>query len=970
VFGVNPPNPLGSVETETLGSYEIEAAPSFTSGEDVTTEDVCGESKPETDALRYDPSYNRLSDDDTPPVVYENTVTYREGLSPETTQVLIQGSNINILPVQSDVQRSSPSTSVTLASEGFQVEKDLKADATPTLLVPTDIHVDTWEDELLTPSSNPYVKGVTQRGDKVAIQLASLKSQSSSRWTVRCAITTTGETSSVPRNLDTPPFVQNGGFGRGGITEHTVDSNTDTVTLPNGKWIEIDSISELNFLGAETTAVTGDDNVNNGEGIVAEYKISDGRTDEVVYLKVGVTKDSNGDLQDKKVLMGPSAGDYQSLTLTDRAANKVLEDGDVNVLDPANYNAETFDTSEDNFGAYVEDIQRMEDATIRTTDLQGRVDMEVLTGDLTLDVENDDERQSYVEGDPSEITFNVTASGTTDAPENVDLKVSQSGDSDLIESPRSDRETIDLDGESKEFKEFMLTWEPDWNSVGGGTYDVLVEGESDQTFARVRVIQEGGAYVEVETLDHNAPVEYGDDLTATVRAKNVGDTEKEDTIELSVADSCCPNEAKESVNLEPGQSKNVTLTYDTGQLDTDSIGEVSMVAQSSNYNSKDTREVEITEPTIIEDPTVEDVQAGQEQVKQTMGFRLGEDTGQATIEIDLTDTGDAVSYSPDSDAHWTVENGDGSISLNTNNDRVTSVIYTTSQSGDLEGERIRIAADYTDTTDADVNSIVKYDVPFELTSADNYPAGETNSTSFETTLGEHIDVEIVDSGTPVEYGENFNTTVRVRNEGSVAGDAQIQLSVDGVTGPEETVPLEPDQAENVTMTYETDQLPTSSIGDAELEAETSDDTDSRTVTIDPPTLIEEPFVENVSAGEEQLNQSMGFTLGEDTDQAEIKIDLTNTSDNVSYDSNADSNWTVVEGNGSISLNTNNNQVQNVVYQTHSTDDRAGDEIVIAANYTDTTGAESGQLYDILYEVTPNTDSYNNDETNSTSFETT
>ena len=684
----------------------------------MTTEDVCGKPKPETDALRYDPSYNRLSDEDTPPIVYENTVTYREGLSPETTQVLIQGSNINILPVQSDVQRSSPSTSVTLASEGFQVEKDLRANATPILLVPTDISEDTWRDELLTPSSNPYVKSVTKPGDRVVIQLANLESQSSSRWTVRCAITTTGETSSVPQDLDRPPFVQNGGFGRGGITEHTVDSNTDTVTLPNGKWIEIDSISELNFLGADTTAVTGDDDVSAGEGIVAEYEISDGRSDEVVYLKVGVTRNPDGSLQDKKVFMGSSAGDYQAdLELTDRAANKILENGDVNVLDPANYKTETFDTQQGSFGGYVQDVRRMEEATIQTTDLQGRVDMEVLTGDLTLDVKADDERQTYVEGNTSAITFDVNASGTTDAPENVDLKVSQSGSSDLLESPRSDRETIDLDGGSEEF---TLTWEPDWNDVGGGTYDVLVEGESDQSFARVRVIQEGGAFVEVETLDHNAPVEYGDDLTATVRAENVGDTEKEDTIELSVADSCCPNEATETVTLGPGNSTNVTLTYDTGELDTDSIGEVKMVAQSSNFNSKDTREVEITEPTIIEDPTVEDVQAGQERLTQRMEFRLGEDTSQAEIKIDLSDTGDAVSYDPDSDANWTVEEGHGSISLNTDNG-VANVKYTTNSSHDLAGDRIVLEADYTDTTDADVNSFVNVNgtsyLTIELTSA-------------------------------------------------------------------------------------------------------------------------------------------------------------------------------------------------------------------------------------------------------------
>jgi hypothetical protein len=728
VFGVNPPNPQGSLETESLGSYEIQNAPSFTSGEDVTTGDVCGEAQPETDALRYDPSYNRLSDDDTPPIVYENTVINREGLSPEPTQVLIQGSNINILPVQSGIQRSSPTTSVTLASEGYQVEKDLKADATPILLVPTDISVDTWREELLEPSSNPYVDGVTPSGDRVAIQLANLESRSSTRWTVRCAITTTGETSSVPRNLDTPPLIRNGGFGRGGITEHTVDSNTDTVVLPNGKWIEIDSISELNFLGAETTAVTGND-FNGGEGIAVEYKVSDGRSDEVVYLKVAVTRGADGSWQDRVVMMGPSPGNYQDgPTLTDRAAKKILENGDVNVLDPANYQAATFDTSEGNFGAYVQDIQRMEDATIQTTELQGRVDMEVLTGDLTLDIADDDESQSYVKGDTSEITFDVTASGTTDAPENVDLKVSESGSDGLVESPRSDRETIDLDGGSGDF---TLTWEPDWNNLNSDTtYDVLVEGESDQTFATVRVIQEGGAFVEVEILDHNAPVEYGDDLTATVRAENIGDTSKEDTIKLPVADSCCPNEAKESVNLDPGESQNVTLTYDTGNLDTDNIGEVTMAAESNNYESKDTREVEITEPTIIRQPTVGDLPAGQDGLEHTLGFTLGEDTDGATIKIDLTDTGDAVSYDSDS-ANWYVDEGQGSISLNTNNDRVTSVKYETNSENDRAGDEIRIVADRTDTQDADPG--VVYDVEYELTSASNYPQGETNSTSFETT---------------------------------------------------------------------------------------------------------------------------------------------------------------------------------------------------------------------------------------------
>ena len=728
VIGVNPPDPSGTIRDEDVGSFSLENATAKTSDEEVSAKDLCGV-PPQTDRLRYDPSYNRLSDRETPPVKYENTVLYRSTTDDEfiveSDQQLIQGSTINILPVQNDLDRTGRSTSIDLSSEGY-VEKDLETGAMPRLVVPTDIPVETWRDELLKPSSNVYVNGVTPAPGGVAIQLANLESRDSSRWTVRCAVTTDGETSYIPQNLDTPPFVQNGGFGRGGVTEHTVDSNTDTVTLPNGKWIEIDSISQLNFLGAETTGVTGND-LNGGEGIAVEYKVSDGRSDEVVYLKVAVTKGTDGSWQDKVVKMGPSPGSYQDgPTLTDRAANKILENGDVNVLDPANYQAETFDTSDGNFGAYVQDVRRMESATIRTTDLQGRVNMEVLTGDLTLDVQDDDERQAYVKGNTSEITFDITASGRTDAPENVDLKISKSGSDGLVESPRSDRETIDLAGGSEEF---TLTWEPNWNSLSGGaTYEILVEGESDQSFAKVRILQKDNAYVEVEIVDHNAPVEYGDDLTAEVRAENIGDTQVNDSqLQLSLAGSSGP---QPTVDLAPGEAKNVTMTYDTGQLDTDSIGEANLKATSDN--DKDTRTVTIESPSVIQQPTVDDLPAGQDGLDHTMGFTLGEDTDGATIKIDLTDTGDAVSYDSDV-ANWYVDKGQGSISLNTNNNKVTSVKYETN-SEDRADEKIRIVAGRTDTQDADPG--VVYDIEYKLTSASNYPQGETNSTSFETTLPE------------------------------------------------------------------------------------------------------------------------------------------------------------------------------------------------------------------------------------------
>ena len=199
----------------------------------------------------------------------------------------------------------------------------------------------------------------------------------------------------------------------------------------------------------------------------------------------------------------------------------------------------------------------------------------------------------------------------------------------------------------------------------------------------------------------------------------------------------------------------------------------------------------------------------------------------------------------------------------------------------------------------------------------------------------------------------------------------MQLSLAGTSGPQKTVQLDPGNSTTKTLRYDTGELSPNEIGTAELEAETRDDTDSQTVTIEHSTLIQEPFVENVSAGEEQLSQNMSFTLGGDTGGATIKIDLTNTSDNVSYDTDSAS-WTVVEGNGSISLNTDDG-VTSVKYQTNSETDRAGDKIIIEADNTDTTSADtdSATEYDILYKLmSKNKNRYEQGETNSTSFETT
>ncbi|PSP66995.1 hypothetical protein BRC85_07895 [Halobacteriales archaeon QS_1_69_70] len=600
VFGVNPPNPQGSLETEPLGTYEIK-------GErvDVTAEEICG-TTPQTDALRYDPAYNRLSDSDTPPIVYENTVTTREGLNPEPTQVLIQGSNINILPVQSEVNRSSPTTSVTLASEGYLREKELNASATPTLVVPTKISADVWNDELLDSQSGSVTTVSSEAGElsdvdaldenEVGIEL---NETDQFPWTVRCAITTIGDKPSPEfegSNTPQEPKIKNGGVGRGGITEHTPDSNTDRIVIPNGKWVDIANIESIRYANAEAVPVNTD-NVQ-GEGVIMEYVLRDGNSDKEVSVKVEAAYDAGNDEWVGYVgFSDDPSNDPNSMQLRESAARHILQNESVengpDILDDSIYQ-DSFQ-NQDDIGSLVDTIQVMEDATLHTSNVAGRLDMKVEAGDLIHDIDDEDEFKTIKEGETSEIEFDVTARGEMEGEENVDLVIRDSS-GDQIDSarPRADRQTLtNVDGEES----FTLTWEPDWEQVDNGEYQILVEGESDQEFATVEIFQGGNVRLNVTIDNATSPVDYGDTVETNVTVENVGDTDADDAqLDLSMADQDGP---QRQFDLAAGENTTLTLEYDTQEnLDPTNTGEKTLKA-TWNDESTDTETVVATSPTPV-----------------------------------------------------------------------------------------------------------------------------------------------------------------------------------------------------------------------------------------------------------------------------------------------------------------------------------------------------------------------------------
>ncbi len=719
VLAVNPPNPQGTLRSEEVGEFRLQDAPGLESGANIDTEDVCGTNRPESKAVRYEPSYARLSDAEAGPIVYESTVLYREtgdgDVILDSDQLVIQGSRINLVPLRSELAQSGRSTSFGMSSNGYGVEKRLQSGATPTVVIPTSLSASDWEE--LLASEN--VDSVSDHPEGVEVTLGA------DAWRVRCAVTSDAEAPSV---VPPEPESTSLAFGQGGVTDYSAGNTEDTVTVANGLWTNIDKIAEMRLGGSRTTSLSGDDDVNSGEGVVAEFKIEDGTDDDVTFAKVAVSKDSSGQFQDRLVQLSDSPdNNEQTATLTADAAERILDGGQTDVLSVDSYTKTSFDRSDGNFGGYVETIEQMEDATIQTVDIRGRLGVEIVSGQVDLEIDADDRSQSYVYKSTDEIEFEVTAEGEADG-QDVDLEIKDSGGQEVDSAkPRADRETLDFDGT----KTFTLTWTPDWDDLSSGeTYEAVVTSEDDEEVATVTIAQEDNPYFDVEIDGTNSPVDYSDELLVNITVENIGDASGQPQPQVSVADQ--DGDSQSGDTLAPGESQTFNISYDTSNIDTSNTGELTLTATTDDEQAE--RTVRVENPDIIRNPDADDLSTNESSTAQNISFELGKDldAGNDQIRIDVTDTADDVSYDT-SDSSWNVVSGDGSVSnVNSNNGRVQSVTYDV-EGDDDSGDEITIEADNVNTSAADAGN--SYTVEYRVESANDYPEGsngDTDTTSFST----------------------------------------------------------------------------------------------------------------------------------------------------------------------------------------------------------------------------------------------
>ncbi len=90
-------------------------------------------------------------------------------------------------------------------------------------------------------------------------------------------------------------------------------------------------------------------------------------------------------------------------------------------------------------------------------------------------------------------------------------------------------------------------------------------------------------------------------------------------------------------------------------------------------------------------------------------------------------------------------------------------------------------------------------------------------------------VSIADTNDPVEQGEPLEVDAAIENVGDGEGTQNVSLSVAGDTVDEQSVSLEPESAEDVTLTAETDDLEP---GDYPIEVSSENETAETTVTIE------------------------------------------------------------------------------------------------------------------------------------------
>ena len=202
-----------------------------------------------------------------------------------------------------------------------------------------------------------------------------------------------------------------------------------------------------------------------------------------------------------------------------------------------------------------------------------------------------------------------------------------------IDGNRTDSTNLTLDGGESET--VTLEWPTGDSDLGNHTAEVASETDANET--NVRVQQPAAFAVTIDST--NSPVAEGEDLNANVTVENVGDLPGNKTVTLSVG---AVERDSTDVRLDPGESRAVTLTWETGDGDAGNY-----TAEAAAGNGSDSAAVTVTSaPTPTPTPTGGDGDGGDGDGNATFEVTITEvrppDGSGGSLEVDATveNTGD------------------------------------------------------------------------------------------------------------------------------------------------------------------------------------------------------------------------------------------------------------------------------------------------------------------------------------------
>lgn len=180
VFGVNAAPPMGSLESDTTGTGEVNV-------DGINTTALCGFETTRTQTVTYEPNYNYFQNAQS--IEYENTVLYREttdgNILFDSEQAIIREDTINLVPLTANLSLSGQSaTTVDFLGEQTGQTKVSKA---LTITLPSELSHETWEDELLGDQS--AVQAVLENDSRESAIDIKLKPRT---YKVRCTPTGAG----------------------------------------------------------------------------------------------------------------------------------------------------------------------------------------------------------------------------------------------------------------------------------------------------------------------------------------------------------------------------------------------------------------------------------------------------------------------------------------------------------------------------------------------------------------------------------------------------------------------------------------------------------------------------------------------------------------------------------------------------------------------------------------------------------